>query len=252
MLGFIEGDGSFSLKTLSKSAFWPIGQKGNKELLFDILDYLNKLAINNQTLNENTELDALIDNSTNNNWVNISVSKDIYSINTSNVIFIQYALIPLLDSLNWHTKKYLDYSALKYIVAILIKGFHYLPKGIELIEKITNQMNNYRLSTFEPKVQSVPFKAEVEELLNQPSNYEIKEGKLFIISLNRFRIDNTSIPIKLVDLNTNESLNLFSSQLECANYLGVARSTVKNRVLKGQSFLFKDRLVILKRNHKGI
>lgn len=48
MLGFIEGDGSFSFKTLSKSAFFTIGQKGNKELLLDILDYLNKLALNNQ------------------------------------------------------------------------------------------------------------------------------------------------------------------------------------------------------------
>lgn len=100
-------------------------------------------------------------------------------------------------------------------------------------------MNNYRLSTFErhaTKVQSIPFKVEVEEFLNnQPNNYQVKEGKLFIVSLNRFRIDNTSLPIEFIDINTNESLKLFSSQLECANYLDIARSTVKNRVLKGQS-----------------
>jgi hypothetical protein len=41
----VEGDGSFSYKNLSKSAFFTIGQKGNKCLLLSIKDYLYKLGI---------------------------------------------------------------------------------------------------------------------------------------------------------------------------------------------------------------
>lgn len=150
---FIEGDGSFSLKKLSKSAFFTLSQKGNKYLLLAIADYLHKRAENNLTTILNPELEILRDNTaeTNNSWVTISNSKGIYSISVGNAFYIQSVLIPLLDSLKWRTKKYLDYCDWKYIIAILIKGFHYLPEGLELIEKITSQMNNYRLSTFTPK-----------------------------------------------------------------------------------------------------
>lgn len=243
LLGFIEGDGSFSFKKLSKSAFFTLGQKGNRDLLLAIADYLHKRTINNLTTLKNPELEVLRDNTaeTNNNWVTLSSSNGIYCISVGNAFYIQSVLIPLLDSLNWRTKKYLDYCDWKYIVAILIKGFHYLPDGVELIEKITSQMNDYRLSPFTLKVQSIPFKLEVEEFLTQPSNYEVRDGKLFILSLNRYRVDNASVSIQLVDAKTEETIKLFPSLLECANYLGIARSTVKSRAQKGKSFLLDNK-----------
>lgn len=78
----------------------------------------------------------------------------------------------------------------------------------------------------------------------------MRDGKLFILSLNRYRVDNASVSIQLVDAKTEETRKLFPSLLECANYLGIARPTVKNRVVKGKSFLLdnkeiKGRLVYL-------
>jgi len=72
---------------------------------------------------------------------------DFFVLNTFNIYFIKLALIPLLDDLTWRSKKYLDYCDWKYIIAILQKGFHYLPEGKALIDKILGQMNNNRLST---------------------------------------------------------------------------------------------------------
>lgn len=75
-------------------------------------------------------------------------------------------------------------------------------------------MKDYRLPTFTPKVKSIPFKLEVEEeFLIQPWNYEVRNGKLFILSLNRYTVDNASVSIQLVDAKTEETVKLLPSLL---------------------------------------
>ncbi len=64
-------------------------------------------------------------------------------------------------------------------------------------------MNNNRLSTTTPEVKITFLKDKIYELSNSPSNYEIRNGRLFIISLNRFRVDKESVPIELVDSDTS-------------------------------------------------
>lgn len=56
-----------------------------------------------------------------------------------------------------------------------------------LIERITKQMNNYRLSySLHPGIiDRSLLEAEITKLLCGPSNYEIRQGKTFIKSLNR-------------------------------------------------------------------
>lgn len=76
------------------------------------------------------------------------------------------------------------------------KGFHYLPEGIFLIERIVSQMNNGRLSTSNTtKLDRNQLKLEIDKFLTQPSNYEIREGRTFIVSLNRYRVANASIGV---------------------------------------------------------
>lgn len=128
---------------------------------------------------------------------------------------------------------------------MITKGLHYLPEGINLIEIISSQMNNYRLSTYLPQVQVTSYKKEVEELLNLSSNYEIRDGKLFILSLDRIRVDNEAVSIELLDVASFAVIKLFNSISDCAKYLKLARSTVNNRALKSKSFIFEGRAVRL-------
>lgn len=44
LLGFIEGDGSFSYKSLSKDANFSITQKGNKDLFKAIVEFLQSYS----------------------------------------------------------------------------------------------------------------------------------------------------------------------------------------------------------------
>ncbi len=51
-------------------------------------------------------------------------------------------------------------------------------------------MNKYHLSTTDaPIIDRTLLKADIDKLLSGPSNYVSKEGKVLIISLNRFKLD---------------------------------------------------------------
>ena len=65
---------------------------------------------------------------------------------------------------------------------------HLAEKGIKLIDLIISQTNNNRLSTSLNHVvgDRVQLLAKVKELLNGPSNFEIRNGKKFVISLNKY------------------------------------------------------------------
>lgn len=176
-------------------------------------------------------------------WVIISESNGSCNLSVCNTFYLNVVIVPLLDNLIWRSKKYLDYCDWKLILAIVTKGLHYLPEGVNLIEIISSQMNNYRLSTYLPQVQKISYEKEIGELLNLPSNYEINNGKFFIISLDRFRVDNDAVSIQLLDIVSSATIKSFSSISDCAKFLNIARSTVNNRALKGKSFLLEGRSV---------
>nr|AVD96818.1 double-motif LAGLIDADG homing endonuclease [Ophiostoma novo-ulmi subsp. novo-ulmi] len=253
LLGFIEGDGSFSVKNSGKDVNFSISQKGNKDLLIAISRYLESYVWDNEINNlikEKPEL-VLLKESKNfttelKNCIYVGDSQGITCLSISNPFYLNVIIVPLLDKLSWNSKKYLDYCDWKLILVIISKGLHYTLEGLNIIEIISNQMNNNRLSTTTPEVKITSYKDKIYELLNSPSNYEIRNGKLFIISLNRFRVDKEAVSIELVDSDTLVVIESFTSISDCAKYLNIARSTVNNRALKGKIFKFEDRLVYIK------
>lgn len=248
LLGFIEGDGSFSYKSLSKEANFNLIQKGNKDLLEAIAEFLQSYSQINSVVEEIPELELLrntLAKDSSRDWVFISESHGLCNLSICNTFYLNVVIVPLLDNLNWRSKKYLDYCDWKLILAIITKGFHYLPEGVNLIEIISSQMNNYRLSTYLPQIQKISYEKEVGELLNLPSNYVIKNGKLFIKSLDRFKVDNEAVSIQLLDVVSSATIKSFSSISDCAKFLKLARSTVNNRALRGKSFLLEGRSVRL-------
>ena len=80
-------------------------------------------------------------------------------------------------------------------------------------------------------------------MLNLPSNYEINNENLFVISLERFRVDNEAVSIEILDVVPSARIKSFSSISYCVKFLKIARSTVNNRALKGESFLLEGRSV---------
>lgn len=110
-------------------------------------------------------------------------------------------------------------------------------------------MNNNRLST--SKTASAVLQLSIQTPLNlresllkeiaifleQPSNYRVnEEGRLFIISLNRYRVDNKAKAVQLVEVSSGYLLATFNSVNSCAKYLGVALSTAQRIILKYSHF----------------
>nr|QCW06938.1 hypothetical protein [Drechslerella brochopaga] len=243
LFGFVEGDGLFSFSINDRSFILGVSQKGKTELLEAIKNFLYNVAMQ---IDQDFSLEFKDD------FIKIYPNKDLFQLVVKRVVFIEKVIIPIIDNLVWHTKKYLDYCDWKNILNIRNKGFHYLSEGKALIERIIKQMNNNRLSTsIKPKDDKILLSAEIEKLLNKPSNYEMKEGKVFIISLNRYfkEISNTAQPIQLIEVKPKNIISTFNSLSDCVKFLGYGKSTVHNRLVKGIQFLYKGKLVYLQKYH---
>ncbi len=229
LLGFVEGDGSFICKTKGSFVF-SIGQKGNKALLVGIKDFLQALSskvYNNEKVAEVSPQ-----------------GEGQFMITIISMENIERVFIPLFDGLIWRTKKYLDYCDWKAILNIRNKGLHYLPEGKALIERIKQQMNNNRLSTSGmPKIDRTLLKAEIAKLLSGPSNYEIRDGKTYIISLNRYRkyISNKAQIVQLVDTSSGNIICTFNSQVDCAKFLQITKAGIAYRIKNCIHFTYEDR-----------
>jgi hypothetical protein len=100
-------------------------------------------------------------------------------------------------------------------------------------------MNNNRLSTNSkyPIVERELILAEVNELLCGPSNFELRNGRKWVISLNKyFNSCRKNICVDIID-EVGNILHSFDSKVECAKFLGVYPTTVAKRINKGIQFI---------------
>lgn len=105
-------------------------------------------------------------------------------------------------------------------------------------------MNRNRLctSSSQPIVDRGQVLDQVNQLLSGPSNFEIKNGRKWVISLNKYyNSSRKSICVGIVDENGN-NLHSFDSLADCAKFLNVKPTTVSKRIIKGISFSLPLRL----------
>lgn len=238
LLGYVEGDGSFYFSTSNESLVFSITQKGNETLMLAIQDFFHNLVTASELLSSRD----------NESWVKINPDKKkgSYNLIIQRGSYLEFVLIPLFDSLTWQSKKYLDYVDWRAIFYIYKKGFNYLPCGKALVKRIISQINNNRLSNSNAQwIDRDILLADIDKLLSGPSNYENKNGKIFIKSLNRFKGQPSSKTVQLLDGANGNILNIFYSIVECAKFLDSLPQTTRIRAQKNTRFLFKGKLVYL-------
>lgn len=262
LLGFIEGDGSFSvnrLKTQSKyQIVFSISQSATDlALLTAIKIYLNKLAETKGIVLPLKSSAKYLEGTQDRDFVNLSSSsnKSIlkpnkkYNLIVRDFHYLKDILIPYLDTLVFRAKKGLDYIDWKNILLLIEKGFHYTEEGEELIELTLKQMNNQRLTTNtldNTLINRDLLLNKIINLLSKPSNFELKEdGKIFIKSLNRYYYNNT-IPQSILMLDdTGSVVKSWASLTSCADNLGMSKSGVQKRLKNKTLFLFDGKTVYL-------
>lgn len=247
LLGFIEGEGCFSINKHNNYRLdFSLSQSStNSELMKCIKVYLENLSVAYVACTEGDYTNALgISEVRSNNPNHESTTR----IETTRISFISDVLIPFLESLTWQSKKYLDFQDWKNIFKLKEQGHHLSEKGSKLIDLIISQTNNNRLSTSLNRtvVDREQLWAKVNELLNGPSNFEIRNGRKFVVSLNKYyHSSRLNVCVVLVDEKGN-TLHSFDSLGDCAKFLNVDPSTISKRKSKGIPFIFENKTVYIK------
>jgi len=224
LVGFIEGDGSFSTSGLKPRLKFENHIKEFK-LLQEIQKFFGLWSLIIKTrkdrgLNENptavleiTKISTLL--------------KFVNKYNNKNS-----------DLFSFKTKKYYDWSI---IVNLYYLGYHLLPEGKSLIIKIKSRMNNYRLSTYTSLNNEENFEnleIEKNKVLALAAPFEIKNGIRLYSGTNKWVSDKISIIV--IDNLGNELY--FDSLTNCSLSLKISRSKIKDCIVKGtiyKNFLFK-------------
>lgn len=162
LLGFIEGDGSFFLR---RDNLVPTFSLENAlvqlPVMVKIQEFLeNSLAFNSYSLYKlkNSSIMAI---TTNKNKAINSNTKNSVTLTIKNIYIINNYLIPFFSDMEFLTKKGKDFNDFKIISQAIYVGAHRKEEIRSLILKLSNTMNNFRLSTY--KGELVPQSLSQEE-----------------------------------------------------------------------------------------
>jgi hypothetical protein len=244
VLGFVEGEGSFSIKRNNNFPLtFSLTQKHNSDLMKAIQNFFISLGVSRNWRNHNDAITVSFDKRIS------SSAEDISSLFINRVDYITNVLIPFFDSLTWHSKKEKDYKDWKTILKLKKLGLHYVEEGVRVINLILSQMNLKRLSSNESRMSQAQIDAlqmDIERLLGGPSNLEIKEdGRIFIKSLNKYYTGSGNIKVELLEKN-GLVFNTFDSISDCAKFLGLAPRTVTTRLTKNQPVIVDNKELFVK------
>jgi hypothetical protein len=173
LLGFIEGDGSFSLE---RATFGPIFSIKLSEiqlpLLLKIKEYLeNNLGFDSYSIYKLKSTSIISVRSEKARDIGKSLPLAVLTI--KNIHVLNNYLIPFLSEEEFMTKKSTDFLDFKLICNIVYNGGHRKEEIASLVLKLSYTMNNYRLSTYH-----YLSKDEKYMLINtQPTIEHLKDGR---------------------------------------------------------------------------
>jgi len=137
LIGFIEGEGTFGIKTGS-ALYLQIAQKNtSQETLNAITTFLTKL--HNGALQDSKILPLTVVST-------INVKTNVVSLVVNSVDSLYYYVLPYLDSSNMYTRKAMDFKLWRAALLLRIQGYYFLPSGKRLFLKISDTINK-RYST---------------------------------------------------------------------------------------------------------
>ena len=148
LLGFIEGEGSFYL---NRSNLTPTFSLSLTQLQKPVIEKIIFFLASN--LDSHSYIKA-----TSTKLFNLSIEKPrklangIVKLKISQIDYLFNIFIPFLNTLDFQSKKKLDFNDFKYITTLIYQGKHLIPEIREFIIQISNTMNNFRLSTHNDKL----------------------------------------------------------------------------------------------------
>jgi hypothetical protein len=226
LLGFIEGDGSFSLERTTFEPIFSIKLTENQlPTLEKIKEFLeNNLGFDSYSLCKlkDTKILTLRHEKARNN------SKPLVSFMIKNVHILNNYLIPFLneDGVNFITKKGKDFIDFKIICNAIYIGAHYIEDIKPLIIKLSYTMNNFRLSTYSKSVESIS-KNEIDLIINaKPTIEHLNDGRQRDINTRKVLHRRSSSCVYEIIKPTGEVL-ILPNLAETSKFLCTGFNTIK-------------------------
>lgn len=177
LLGFVEGDGTFYFS--NSTAVFGITQK-DKKILEAISIYLKDIKI------LSPYKDLIIPNKPN---CIIKDTKVAYRLVITDLDVLFQYICPFFRGLTFYSRKRIDFNIWSLGLYLMIYGYYTIPKGKELLLKLSNNMNSKRY--FSNVMDFIDIK-EIESLFNIAPPFKIHTGKSHFILAKEYALNKGS------------------------------------------------------------
>lgn len=203
-IGFIEGEGTFGIKTGS-SLYLQVAQKNtSQECLNAITNYLISLSNNTKYFHtHNNKILPINVTSTTNSRTNV------VSLVVANADALYYYILPLFDESKFYSRKLIDFKLWRMALILKIQGYYYTLEGKNLFLDISEILNK-RYSTTIP-IENVDeiinnISKKFEDIIKKDPPFDIKLDLPHTENVRNFSIINRSENPKTVYIYTDEGM----------------------------------------------
>ena len=239
LIGFIEGEGTFGIKTGSALYLQVAQINTSQESLNAITTFLTKLSDN---VLQNSNILPL-------NVVNtINVRTNVVSLVVNSVDSLYYYVLPFLDNSKMYSRKVVDFKLWRVALLLKIQGYYYLPEGKKLFLDISDIINKrYSTNTIgniSEIIDDILKRSEI--IFEKDPPFDIKSNTPHSDNVRKFSIKNRSDNPKVVYIYTNDGMvegSPFISYSSAHKALGLnpSSNTCNRYIDTGR--LYKDKYV---------
>ena len=203
-IGFIEGEGTFGIKTGS-SLYLQVAQKNtSQECLNAIMNFLMNLSNNTKYFhtNNNKILPINITNTTN-------VRTNVVSLVVANVDALYYYILPLLDESKFYSRKVIDFKLWRMALILKVKGYYFTLEGKNLfldISEVLNKRYSTTISIENSNERINNINKKLEDIIKKDSPFDISLDIPHAENVRKFSIANRSENPKIVYIYTDEGM----------------------------------------------
>jgi len=200
-IGFIEGEGTFGIKTGS-SMYFQVAQKStSQECLSAIVVFLTGLSKLAPTSCPDSKILPLNVTSSTNVKTNV-VSLVVFSVDA-----LYYYVLPYLESYKMYSRKALDFKLWRIALLLKIHGYYYLTEGKKLfldISDILNKRYSTRSTTGDTNKIIDDICERSQKILSLDPPFDVQANIPHVDNARKFRLANKSETPKTVYIYTNK------------------------------------------------
>lgn len=201
-IGFLEGEGTFGIKTGS-SMYLQVAQKStSQECLNAITQFLTDLSINTMDLQDNRILPINVIST-------VNVRTNVISLVVTSIDALYYYILPLLDTSKMYTHKAIDFKLWRMALLLKIQGYYFLPEGKNLFLDIADILNKrYSTNSSTGNINEVidNIIERFQDILKKDSPFDVKLNIPHVENVRKFSVAKRSLSPNIVYIYTKEGM----------------------------------------------